>query len=231
MVTESPFRLYLVTCIPTGKIYVGITSNGIRQRWNSHKAQARAGNPTKLSRCIRKYGEDAFVIEHIASCRSFSDLLRSEQAVIAQFDSKRHGLNSTIGGDGVRGHQHSDEARSKFSVKRRLLWQDQTYRDLTSRRIKEGWHSRSDEEIKRHQERARKTLSQHRRPRPKKAKPVRWKGKGWNMSSRTHCAQGHEFSPENTRFYKPGIRTCLACKRAGRNVARDRRRAQERATA
>lgn len=34
-----------------------------------------------------------------------------------------------------------------------------------------------------------------------------------NMARRTHCKNGHEFSPENTRPRADGGRRCLACRR------------------
>ena len=39
------------------------------------------------------------------------------------------------------------------------------------------------------------------------------------MARRTSCAQGHEFTPENTYFRpsKPTVRVCRKCKRGGRN--------------
>lgn len=38
------------------------------------------------------------------------------------------------------------------------------------------------------------------------------KGRG-NHQRKTHCAHGHEFTPENTRLWR-GARHCRACKRA-----------------
>ena len=227
---RGSFHIYTITCVPTCKIYVGITSNGVRKRWSSHKATARGGSPTKLSRAIRKYGEESFVIEHVASCRSFDELLVAERIVISQYDSKKNGLNSTDGGDGVLGLEHTREARQNFSIRRKALWASPTYRENTSRRIKDGWHTRSGEEIESHRQRGRLSIGRNRRLRPKKEKLPRWKGKGWNMSSRTHCARGHEFSPENTRISKSG-RICLICKRASSNVSRDRRLAETRLAA
>lgn len=41
----------------------------------------------------------------------------------------------------------------------------------------------------------------------------------------THCAQGHEFTPENTRIYpaRPNSRVCLACKRAAASETQRRK--------
>lgn len=41
----------------------------------------------------------------------------------------------------------------------------------------------------------------------------------------THCPQGHEYSPENTRLNKSGARNCRACQRARLRAYRMRRKA------
>lgn len=35
---------------------------------------------------------------------------------------------------------------------------------------------------------------------------------------RTHCKQGHEYTPENTYFYKSGSKACLECQRQYRKA-------------
>lgn len=42
---------------------------------------------------------------------------------------------------------------------------------------------------------------------------------------KTHCAQGHEFTPENTRVYpnRPNQRVCLTCKRAAARATQRKR--------
>ncbi|MFD3594264.1 NUMOD4 domain-containing protein [Nocardia sp. NPDC058640] len=41
-------------------------------------------------------------------------------------------------------------------------------------------------------------------------------GTNWQLN-KTHCAQGHEYTPENTRMMKSGGRRCITCKRADSN--------------
>ncbi|CRY84392.1 HNH endonuclease [Nocardia farcinica] len=41
-------------------------------------------------------------------------------------------------------------------------------------------------------------------------------GTNWQLN-KTHCAQGHEYTPENTRIMKNGGRRCIACKQADSN--------------
>lgn len=56
--------IYRITCIPTGKIYVGSAKN-LRKRYKNHFNKLRNGkhpNP-KLQRAFNKYGADAFSFE------------------------------------------------------------------------------------------------------------------------------------------------------------------------
>lgn len=48
-------------------------------------------------------------------------------------------------------------------------------------------------------------------------------------AAKTHCVNGHEFTPENTGFYK-GERTCLTCKRAAGRKSDAKRRGRGRAS-
>ena len=47
---------------------------------------------------------------------------------------------------------------------------------------------------------------------------------GKYLRSRTHCPQGHKYTPENTVIGSKGTRECRSCKRARSHVARDRRK-------
>lgn len=43
------------------------------------------------------------------------------------------------------------------------------------------------------------------------------------QTKKTHCPKQHEYTEANTYRHRDGRRECLTCKRAKRNVARDRR--------
>lgn len=105
-------EVYKVTCCTNGKVYIGITSRGIEQRWSEHVADAfNANNPdygTIFKKAIRKYGADAFSVEKIDEASSFDELKEKEQKYIKlynsfAFDENSNGYNSTRGGDGMLG--------------------------------------------------------------------------------------------------------------------------------
>jgi formylmethanofuran dehydrogenase subunit E len=47
--------------------------------------------------------------------------------------------------------------------------------------------------------------------------------------SKTHCANGHEFIPENIKVRRNGERVCAICKREHNRISIAKRRAAERA--
>ena len=96
---QDKYKVYKITCRATGLAYIGITSRPLRERWNSHISDALSGrSKLKLHNALRKYGPDNFDFEHIASCKSFDDLLLSEMLLISQNNSKKMGYNCTDGG-------------------------------------------------------------------------------------------------------------------------------------
>lgn len=100
---------------PNGKVYIGITRETLAQRVRRHVAYARAGRQYALSAAIRKYGEDSFSSEIVAS-GSWEELKRIEVQLIAKYDSLRHGgYNMTGGGEGSLGVSVSESTKQKIS--------------------------------------------------------------------------------------------------------------------
>jgi len=107
--------LYKLT-FPNGKAYIGITTESLSRRVQRHIAYARANRQYAVSAAIRKYGEKSFVAEHIASAKSWSDLLNIEKMAIEQYNTIcPYGYNMTGGGEGSYKVQPSDEKRRKIS--------------------------------------------------------------------------------------------------------------------
>jgi group I intron endonuclease len=106
--------VYLVTNAVSGKQYVGITRQKMQRRWRGHVHCARKGVTTALHAAIRKYGEDSFSVEVVASCLRREWAGAVEADFILQFRTKAPlGYNLTDGGDGVRGL--SDEAIKRIA--------------------------------------------------------------------------------------------------------------------
>ena len=102
---------------PSGKVYVGITSQEPESRW-------RNGNGYKFnkhfSNAVKKYGWDKFEHEIVKSGLSKEEAEAIEIELISTLKSNNrlHGYNITPGGmcsSGMRGKRHSEETKRKMS--------------------------------------------------------------------------------------------------------------------
>lgn len=126
--------VYAITNRLNGKRYIGVTGRKLAERWYKHCWDAQNRSRFALHRAIRKYGPEAFDVQHIAS-----PLLGSTRAVLGQLEidiiaqegTMAHGYNQTPGGEGwselnrsrkgepspKRGIKMSDEARAKMRAR------------------------------------------------------------------------------------------------------------------
>ena len=112
---ERLCHLYLVTNTENGKSYVGVTTHtNIRRRLSEHfyVAEKRILQGA-FQRAIRKYGRKCFKIVLRAT---FPNVDTAFEAEIAYIREHAPPYNSTLGGDGARGHLLSAEARAKISA-------------------------------------------------------------------------------------------------------------------
>lgn len=101
---------------PSGKVYVGITKQPVKQRW--HGGRGYIGNPAFWN-AIQKYGWDNF--EHVVLETGLSpeEASEKERFYIAHFRSlnTQNGYNIDLGG--VTRYSLSEESRRKISESRR----------------------------------------------------------------------------------------------------------------
>lgn len=111
---------YKITNKINGMLYIGMTSKPLEQRWRSHQTWARGNKPYALHQAIKEFGPENFVIEHIASAKSFSDLKLLEKQLVVQYGCLYpHGYNKTLGGQGVLGYRHTEECKQLLSAQRK----------------------------------------------------------------------------------------------------------------
>jgi group I intron endonuclease len=121
--------IYAITCLPTGKRYIGSAIN-IRKRWNQHRLALRKGkhHSRYLQRAWSKYGEGQFkfsVLEYVEATQDMDPedakhyLLALEQIHIDAFDvvSEDYGFNLTPIAGSVLGVKHTDEVKAANSAK------------------------------------------------------------------------------------------------------------------
>jgi group I intron endonuclease len=125
--TSLKSGVYCITCIPTGKVYVGQAVD-IKQRWAVHKCDLRRGssNCKQLQRAWNKYGEHAFIhetlefIDHIGLSKKelVGRLTEREQYYmdLLKASDGRFGFNGCPAAGSALGFRHSPETRAKVSA-------------------------------------------------------------------------------------------------------------------
>lgn len=87
-------HIYRVTCIPTGRIYIGKTLvKWPVARWGRHIKDAKNGSQTYLHEEIRRYGVENFHFEVIATCLDKEALGELEYSLIREHGADIDGYN------------------------------------------------------------------------------------------------------------------------------------------
>ena len=120
---SNDFIVYKHTC-PNNKMYIGITSNDVKRRWQNGKGY---NHNKHFSNAIKKYGWDNIKHEILFENLSQKEAENKEKALIEKYNltDKRNGYNCCSGGNvGAIGHTVSKEARDKISKnnKNKIPW-------------------------------------------------------------------------------------------------------------
>lgn len=159
------FYVYLITNIINKKVYVGITTRKVEDRWLEHVSRSRYPDKynSKIHAAIRKYGEANFSISILACTQDLDSLLLLEKELIEDYNSTELGYNLTSGGrycsmtqdtkDKISrtklGHAVSKETREKFRINTRNCWQRSDYRRKNTTERSSFWkitYSNGEEE-------------------------------------------------------------------------------------
>lgn len=111
-------RVYAAKNRKNGKLYIGKTIQPAQVRLNKHFRDAFNKNNreynTKFNRAIRKYGTDIWDLIIIEDNIKEQELNELEIFYIDKYDTYNSGYNSTLGGEGISGHKHSEETKEKI---------------------------------------------------------------------------------------------------------------------
>jgi group I intron endonuclease len=93
-------KIYKITNLITGKVYIGQTKHTIAWRWKAHRAEANCEDPKLyLHRSMKKYGIENFKIEQVDSANTRAELNRKENEWIVKEDCMvPKGFNLRAGG-------------------------------------------------------------------------------------------------------------------------------------
>lgn len=91
--------IYKIVNIENDKVYIGLTANTIKWRWQKHLQESRTTSNKILYKAIRKYGEEKFSIEQLEEVDN-EELEDREIYWIKYYDSMiPNGYNMTFGGE------------------------------------------------------------------------------------------------------------------------------------
>lgn len=110
------FRIYKITNLINGKIYIGQTVKTMSARISNYKAGAKIKVNQVISRAINKYGFENFKFEQLYTVDSRNEANYLEKYLIAFYNTtdKRIGYNVALGGVSGTGVV-SPETKSKIS--------------------------------------------------------------------------------------------------------------------
>lgn len=138
-------RIYCINCTIMNKWYFGQTVKTVEQRFATHLHNARNGMMFKLSRAIRKYGEDNFTVEEVMwveaptqkELKAKLDFL--ECHFIQRYDTRKNGYNMTDGGDGQLGFKYSERSKRKMSEAALRRCMNKDWKKRQSQILKKQW--------------------------------------------------------------------------------------------
>jgi len=100
--TIKQYLVYKITCKISKKVYIGLTSKTIDQRFKEHIKDSKNGSNSKFHAAIRKHGSENFLFEILEeNIESLEKAKEKEKYYISIFNSFYEGYNSTSGGDGT----------------------------------------------------------------------------------------------------------------------------------
>ena len=136
MTPEATYIVYkheCKLCKSTNGIYIGITSRDSLSRWKNGlgylvKHPNGKYHQPAMAHAILTYGWENFTHEILFENLTEQEAKSKEQELILYYDSYKHGLNCTYGGEGVRRYATKEEASAarKLSIQRH---QEKVYAD------------------------------------------------------------------------------------------------------
>jgi len=122
--------VYLLTCIPTQKQYIGMTKHTASKRFSQHVYDSKhnRSHRSKLFNAIRVYGRAQFEITILFEHDDVPTLIEREKQEIKSRNTFRNGLNCTEGGEGWgvkepwnKGGTHSQSTKELLKENRKKI--------------------------------------------------------------------------------------------------------------
>ena len=126
--------IYAITNDVNDKVYIGLTTRGVENRFNEHIYAALVRDYSgHLYNAIRLYGKNSFKCEVLEeNIKTLQELNKTESKYIIKYDSMDNGYNMTSGGDSTK---VSDETRINMSNAQKNRFLDEKEKDKLRTKI------------------------------------------------------------------------------------------------
>ena len=93
--------IYKITCLPTGRSYIGKTRSTQQQRWYQHCSDAKRGSDIGFHQAIQEHGREAFEVETLQEWEDVSNeaLNAAEGHFIGEYNTFDEGYNRQVEGE------------------------------------------------------------------------------------------------------------------------------------
>lgn len=104
--------VYQITCLPTGKAYIGSSGWSLLKRLQKHRRDLDAGkhHSSYLQRAWRKYGADAFAFELLIVCHPAKAVMLEQELI----DRLRPVFNTNAQATSCLGTKRTPEQRERY---------------------------------------------------------------------------------------------------------------------
>lgn len=156
--------VYKITNTVNNKIYIGITSRTVEERFYEHKYRITERIHLHLYASMQKYGADKFTVSILESSNTLEELFKQERFWISKLNSNNpsFGYNNTNGGEGFEKIETDDnqilklykENRSYIKTADILNYSPSTVRrrlQAMGEKLDRGYSDYSEEVIKLYQ--------------------------------------------------------------------------------
>lgn len=213
--------VYIHRNIINNKLYIGITSRCVEERWGVNGCNYSKKNQPAFSGAIQKYGWDNF--EHIIFAENLTEekakymeklLIAMYQTNCTKYKNPTYGYNMTDGGEGSSGRVCSEETRRKISeansnpseeTRQKISYaarnRSQETREKISKSAKERFKDLKNHPMygKHLSEEIKKKLSESTKERYKNPENNPFYGKKHTEESKKKIGDGHRDPSEATR--------------------------------
>ena len=134
--------VYLITCVPEQKSYIGITRRSPKQRFQGHKKRAERGQGdyASLQEALRTYDDDCFKYEILAEAKTLGELSDKEVFYIDELSTLTPvGYNKNRGGSVAIGAQPFFFQDELFQSLADLADHYDIYEETLRKRLRAGW--------------------------------------------------------------------------------------------